>query len=167
MATSNINPSVVSVSSNTRQQLSTVTVTNGVTALIAGARSQQVQFPVTVSNIGNSITRVANTANAQFSLADPGLVYQLTGQVTLASGTVTDPHTAATVGWFNVSANTAIGSTATINQPVTTTFTNSTGNAVVVALRVTQGGIREAWSYPAAIETAQATLQVISGYQGT
>jgi hypothetical protein len=116
---------------------------------------QQVVFSAVTANVGTDIT--SNVTTGAFGLAgSANIAYQLNGYVEVTS-------VPATYGWVNTATNAAIGPTAPAGIPLSTTFLNTTGNTVSVALRVsTLSGAP--FTVPAQIRSAAATVTQVSGY---
>jgi hypothetical protein len=120
---------------------------------------QRVVFDTVSANVGTDIT--SNVSAGTFTLAGTAnIAYQLTGYITVrgAPGTGTP-----TYGWINTGTGLAIGGTAPVGIPVSTTFVNTTGNAVTVALQV-QNSANASFVYPAQVQAAAATVTEVSGY---
>jgi len=116
---------------------------------------QQVTWSAVTANVGTAIT--ANTTSGVFGIAGTAnIAYQLNAFLNVT-------NTPATYGWVNTGTNAAIGPTALAGTPLSTTFYNTTGNTVNVAVRVsTLDG--SAFAYPTQIQAAAATVTQISGY---
>jgi hypothetical protein len=116
---------------------------------------QQVTFSAITANVGNAIT--ANVTTGAFTVSGTAnIAYQLAGYVEVTS-------VPAEYGWVNTATGAAIGPTAPAGIPLTTTYLNTTGNTVTVALRVsTLDGAP--FRVPAQIQRAAATITEVSGY---
>ena len=170
----NINPAIYSVASTGLQSLSSQSTNGTVISYSSLSSPQLVQFPTVQANINNSstIATVANTANAQFSLAyvsaAGNVVYQLSGVATLAAGTTYDANNPIQTEWINVTAgNTVIGVSTPVGIPNTAVFQNNTGNTVTVAFQLVQRQGATTFNYPDGIQQARTTITEIAGYLGS
>jgi len=116
---------------------------------------QQVTFSAVTANVGTDIT--SNVTTGVFNIAGTAnIAYQLNGFVNVTG-------TPATYGWVNTDTNAAIGPIAQAGTPLSTTYYNTTGNTVSVALRV-QSVNNVPFAYPTQIQGAAATVTEVSGY---
>ena len=116
---------------------------------------QTVTYSAVTANVGTAIT--SNVTTGVFGIAGTAnIAYQLNGFVNVTA-------TPATYGWINTGTNAAIGPTAQAGTPLSTTFYNTTGNTVNVALRVSTLD-SSAFTYPTQIQAAAATVTQVSGY---
>lgn len=127
----------------------------GATQFDTVASPAQVTYSDVTANVGNAIT--ANTTSGAFGIAGTAnIAYQLNAFVDVT-------NTPATYGWVNTGTDAAIGPTALAGTPLSTTFYNTTGNTVNVAVRVSSAD-GSAFAYPTQIQAAAATVTQISGY---
>ena len=115
----------------------------------------QVTYSAITANVGTDIT--SNISSGAFGLAGTAnIAYQLNAFLNVTA-------TPATYGWVNTGTNAAIGPTAVAGTPLSTTFYNTTGNTVNVAVRVSSLD-GSAFAYPTQIQAAAATVTEVSGY---
>ena len=116
---------------------------------------QQVTYSAVTANVGTAIT--SNISTGAFGIAGTAnIAYQLNAFVNVTA-------TPATYGWVNTGTNAAIGPTAVAGTPLSTTFYNTTGNTVNVAVRVSSLD-GSPFRYPTQIQAAAATVTQVSGY---
>jgi len=127
----------------------------GVLQFDTATSPQTVVYSAVTANVGNAIT--ANTTSGVFGIAGTAnIAYQLNAFVDVTA-------TPATYGWVNTGSDAAIGPTAVAGTPLSTTFYNTTGNTVNVAVRVSSAD-GSAFAYPTQLQAAAATVTQISGY---
>jgi hypothetical protein len=116
---------------------------------------QQVTYSAITANVGTAIT--SNVTSGAFGIAGTAnIAYQLNAFVNVTA-------TPARYGWVNTGTNAAIGPTAVAGTPLSTTFYNTTGNTVTVAVRVSSLD-GSPFAYPTQIQAAAATVTQVSGY---
>jgi hypothetical protein len=169
-ATDNSSSFVLSATAGGANVITTPGTTTGMTFVASGSvfppvvgatqfntvtSPQQVTFSSITANVGNAIT--ANVSTGAFTVSGTAnIAYQLAGYVEVTS-------VPAEYGWVNTATGAAIGPTAPAGIPLTTTYLNTTGNTVSVALRVsTLDGAP--FRVPAQIQAAAATITEVSGY---
>ena len=127
----------------------------GATQFSTAASPQTVTYSAITANVGSGIT--SNVSTGVFGLAGTSnIAYQLNAFVNVTS-------TPAQYGWINTGTNAAVGPTAVAGTPLSTTFLNTTGNTVNVAVSVSSLD-GSAFAYPTQIQAAAATVTQISGY---
>jgi len=127
----------------------------GATQYVTATSPQQVTYSAVTANVGTDIT--SNVTSGAFGLAGTAnIAYQLNAFLNVTA-------TPARYGWVNTGTNAAIGPTATAGTPLSTTFYNTTGNTVNVAVRVSSLD-GSAFAYPTQIQAAAATVTEVSGY---
>jgi hypothetical protein len=127
----------------------------GATQFDTATSPQTVVYSAVTANVGNAIT--ANTTSGVFGIAGTAnIAYQLNAFLTVTA-------TPARYGWVNTGTNAAVGPTALAGTPLSTTFYNTTGNTVNVAVRVSSLD-GSPFAYPTQIQAAAATVSQVSGY---
>jgi hypothetical protein len=125
--------------------------------------------PIVYTSPGNSVTIL--TANADVSIGSAvtlvngvvGLLGNLTYQLTAAVDVnnvnfVTEPK----LQWYDTTLNVTVGQAGSIDRPLTEVYT-PTANTTVVCKAIAP----TAWVYPATLNNAVLTVQVIDGYTVT
>ena len=127
----------------------------GATQFATATSPQTVVYSAVTANVGNAIT--ANTSTGVFGIAGTAnIAYQLNAFLNVTA-------TPARYGWVNTGTNAAVGPTALAGTPLSTTFYNTTGNTVNVAVRVSSLD-GSPFAYPTQIQAAAATVSQVSGY---
>jgi hypothetical protein len=164
MATTN--PSVVSAYVETQDLFSIEQVTtipavpddegrfpaqDGAVFYVNGGSTATVVFDVTDTEVGTDI-----------SLDNVTGVFTLAGNLTYSLGATAEvTSTGAVYQWFNVDTDEYIGFSAGAGNPVQFIYTPDDTANVALAVEATPGTV---FTYPAQVQNAQATVEVISGF---
>ena len=134
----------------------------GATTFSTAASPATVTFDTTLNDIGTDITFASNSLFTLFGSNVANIAYNLSTTVS-ASGFQGFAQP-ITYGWVNTATGAVIGTTQPIGRPISTTYLNNTGANVTVAVRVfNRGGA--AFTYPAQLTNASATVTAVSGYE--
>jgi len=161
-----ITTAVTSVQNVTPQNLFTITTVNntngsaGVPQYNTVTSPQPVTFDTVLTDLGANITFTA-PGNTFVLSGNANIAYSLSASVDVSGPTgLAYP---VTYGWVNVATGNVIGTVAPIGIPVSTTFLRTSNANVSVAVRVFNSD-SAAFSYPAQVINASATVTEVSGY---